>query len=73
MPVPVRFIFFLVGPHDASEDYNETGRAFATIMSTPVSATYDFIDGSGVHNTVATPALRISYYDCIAIHRHVFC
>ena len=37
MPLPVRFIFFLVGPHDSSEDYNETGRAFATIMSTPVS------------------------------------
>ncbi|XP_043216384.1 band 3 anion exchange protein-like isoform X3 [Amphibalanus amphitrite] len=35
MPLPVRFIFFLVGPHDSSEDYNETGRAFATIMSTP--------------------------------------
>ena len=41
MPLPVRFIFFLVGPHDASEDYNETGRAFATIMSTPVRPTVD--------------------------------
>ncbi|XP_037085134.1 band 3 anion transport protein-like isoform X2 [Pollicipes pollicipes] len=35
MPLPVRFIFFLVGPHDAFEDYNETGRAFATLMSSP--------------------------------------
>ena len=36
MPLPVRFIFFLVGPNDSEEDFHETGRAFATLMSSPV-------------------------------------
>ncbi|XP_043222291.1 band 3 anion transport protein-like isoform X1 [Amphibalanus amphitrite] len=35
MPLPVRFIFFLVGPNDSEEDLHETGRAFATLMSSP--------------------------------------
>ena len=36
MPLPVRFIFFLVGPNDSEHDLHETGRAFATLMSSPV-------------------------------------
>ncbi|KAF0313251.1 Anion exchange protein 2 [Amphibalanus amphitrite] len=41
MPLPVRFIFFLVGPNDSEEDLHETGRAFATLMSSPVRTETD--------------------------------
>uniref|UniRef100_A0A3B3R0C3 Anion exchange protein n=1 Tax=Paramormyrops kingsleyae TaxID=1676925 RepID=A0A3B3R0C3_9TELE len=32
-PVPVRFVFVLVGPNDNSMDYHEIGRAMATLMA----------------------------------------
>jgi len=36
-PVPVRFIFVLVGPSKADVDYHETGRAMAALMADKVS------------------------------------
>ncbi|XP_068186219.1 anion exchange protein 3 isoform X1 [Antennarius striatus] len=33
VPVPVRFIFILLGPSQANVDYHEIGRSFATLMS----------------------------------------
>jgi hypothetical protein len=33
VPVPVRFIYFLLGPEDSDLDYHEVGRAMATLMS----------------------------------------
>ncbi|CAI7999405.1 Electrogenic sodium bicarbonate cotransporter 4 [Geodia barretti] len=33
VPVPVRFIYFLLGPQDCDLDYHEVGRAMATLMS----------------------------------------
>lgn len=35
VPVPVRFLFVLLGPPDAELDYREVGRALATLMSNP--------------------------------------
>lgn len=37
VPVPVRFIYFLLGPEDSELDYHEVGRAMATLMSDKVS------------------------------------
>ena len=36
-PVPVRFIFVLVGPSKTDMDYHETGRAMAALMADRVS------------------------------------
>lgn len=36
VPLPVRFIFFFIVPNDSEENVHETGRAFATIMSSSV-------------------------------------
>ncbi|XP_055086676.1 anion exchange protein 3 [Periophthalmus magnuspinnatus] len=33
VPVPVRFLFFLLGPSQSSMDYHEIGRSFSTLMS----------------------------------------
>ena len=33
VPLPVRFIFILLGPEDSSMDYHEIGRAISTLMS----------------------------------------
>ncbi|XP_075886703.1 anion exchange protein 3 isoform X1 [Nelusetta ayraudi] len=33
VPVPVRFIFVLLGPSQSSVDYHEIGRSFSTLMS----------------------------------------
>ncbi|XP_041857414.1 anion exchange protein 3 isoform X2 [Melanotaenia boesemani] len=33
VPVPVRFLFVLLGPSQSSVDYHEIGRSFATLMS----------------------------------------
>ncbi|KAG7503368.1 hypothetical protein JOB18_037395 [Solea senegalensis] len=33
VPVPVRFLFVLLGPSQASMDYHEIGRSFSTLMS----------------------------------------
>ena len=33
VPLPVRFIFILLGPQDTSMDYHEIGRAISTLMS----------------------------------------
>ncbi|KAM8836202.1 solute carrier family 4 member 1b (Diego blood group) [Spinachia spinachia] len=35
-PVPVRFVFALVGPNDSDMDYQETGRAMAALMADKV-------------------------------------
>uniref|UniRef100_A0A3Q1GM61 Anion exchange protein n=1 Tax=Acanthochromis polyacanthus TaxID=80966 RepID=A0A3Q1GM61_9TELE len=36
-PVPVRFVFVLVGPNKADIDYHETGRAMAALLADKVS------------------------------------
>lgn len=36
-PVPVRFIFVLVGPSKTDMDYHETGRAMAALLADKVS------------------------------------
>ena len=38
VPVPVRFIFFVLGPDHGQVDYHEVGRAMATLMSDTVSS-----------------------------------
>ena len=35
-PVPVRFLYLLLGPEDGPQDYHEVGRAMATLMSDKV-------------------------------------
>lgn len=35
VPVPVRFMFILLGPSNADLDYHEVGRAISTLMSNP--------------------------------------
>lgn len=37
VPIPVRFLFFLLGPLDADLDYHETGRSISTLLSKEVS------------------------------------
>lgn len=37
VPVPVRFIFVLLGPSQGNMDYHEIGRSFSTLMSDKVS------------------------------------
>uniref|UniRef100_A0A3Q2TA34 Solute carrier family 4 member 3 n=1 Tax=Fundulus heteroclitus TaxID=8078 RepID=A0A3Q2TA34_FUNHE len=37
IPVPVRFIFVLLGPSQSNVDYHEIGRSFATLMSEKVT------------------------------------
>lgn len=36
-PVPVRFVFVLVGPSKTDMNYHETGRAMAALMADKVS------------------------------------
>lgn len=36
VPVPVRFLFVLLGPSQANVDYHEIGRSFSTLMSDKV-------------------------------------
>lgn len=38
VPVPVRFIFVLLGPSQSNMDYHEIGRSFSTLMSDKVSS-----------------------------------
>lgn len=33
VPIPVRFLFILLGPKNADLDYHEVGRSIATLMS----------------------------------------
>lgn len=37
VPVPVRFLFLLLGPSSANMDYHEIGRSISTLMSDKVS------------------------------------
>ena len=37
VPLPVRFLFLLMGPPIASLDYHEVGRSISTLMANPVS------------------------------------
>lgn len=39
VPVPVRFLFLLLGPSSANMDYHEIGRSISTLMSDKVSST----------------------------------
>lgn len=36
VPIPVRFIFVLLGPSHANMDYHEIGRSISTLMSDKV-------------------------------------
>lgn len=36
IPVPVRFLFVLLGPSQSNVDYHEIGRSFSTLMSDKV-------------------------------------
>ena len=36
VPVPVRFLFVLLGPSQNNMDYHEIGRSFSTLMSDQV-------------------------------------
>lgn len=36
VPVPVRFLFVLLGPTQTNMDYHEIGRSFSTLMSDKV-------------------------------------
>lgn len=38
VPVPVRFIFVLLGPSQSNVDYHEIGRSFSTLMSDKVAS-----------------------------------
>lgn len=38
VPVPVRFLFVLIGPTQANVDYHEIGRSFSTLMSDKVTS-----------------------------------
>ncbi|CAG9781744.1 unnamed protein product [Diatraea saccharalis] len=35
VPIPVRFMFILLGPRDADLDYHEVGRSISTLMNNP--------------------------------------
>lgn len=37
VPVPIRFIFVLLGPTQTNVDYHEIGRSFSTLMSDKVN------------------------------------
>lgn len=37
VPIPVRFIFVLLGPPSANVDYHQIGRSISTLMSDKVS------------------------------------
>lgn len=38
VPVPVRFLFVMLGPSQTSTDYHELGRSIATLMSDKVGS-----------------------------------
>lgn len=38
VPVPVRFLFVMLGPSHTSTDYHELGRSIATLMSDKVGS-----------------------------------
>uniref|UniRef100_A0A452J7E2 Uncharacterized protein n=1 Tax=Gopherus agassizii TaxID=38772 RepID=A0A452J7E2_9SAUR len=40
VPIPVRFLFVLLGPSSANMDYHEIGRSISTLMSDKVTAAY---------------------------------
>uniref|UniRef100_A0A3B4F3T1 Anion exchange protein n=1 Tax=Pundamilia nyererei TaxID=303518 RepID=A0A3B4F3T1_9CICH len=44
VPVPVRFLFLLLGPPTANIDYHQIGRSISTLMSDKVSAAYQADD-----------------------------
>lgn len=41
VPVPVRFLFVLLGPSQSNVDYHEIGRSFATLMSDKVNISFE--------------------------------
>ncbi len=40
VPLPVRFIFILMGPQSANLDYHEIGRSISTLLSNTVSTSF---------------------------------
>ena len=43
VPIPLRFIYLLLGPEQGMVDYHEVGRAMATLMSDTVSKNQCFV------------------------------
>jgi hypothetical protein len=73
VPIPVRFLFILLGPKTADLDYHEVGRSIATLMSNRhfhniaykaddrkelLSAINEFLDDS----IVLPPGMRICFH-----------
>lgn len=46
LPVPVRFLFVLLGPEAPNTDYTQLGRAAATLMSERVRQAWGGLGGS---------------------------
>lgn len=47
VPLPVRFIFILMGPENSSCDYHEIGRSLSTLMADPVISISYFLFSNG--------------------------
>lgn len=52
VPVPVRFLFLLLGPPTANIDYHQIGRSISTLMSDKVSPLCGCCGVSYTHNVV---------------------
>lgn len=57
VPVPVRFLFVLLGPSQSNVDYHEIGRSFSTLMSDKVNVNFTrwdyFLSSFGLLNEIA--------------------
>lgn len=49
VPVPVRFLFVMLGPNQTSTDYHELGRSIATLMSDKVGPADPGLDALGLY------------------------
>lgn len=48
VPIPVRFLFVLLGPPTTSMDYHQIGRSISTLMSDKVCSMWTYVNVSGL-------------------------
>lgn len=71
VPVPVRFLFVLLGPSQSNVDYHEIGRSFATLMSEKVHFTmpvYSVLDI--IHSPNVSIEANVSILANLVINGH---
>ena len=72
VPIPLRFIYLLLGPEQGMVDYHEVGRAMATLMSDTVRKNNVLLEclyyGTYLHMYMQCPLSNLAFTSYVCLY-----